>query len=136
MPVLDTNIIIRHLTGDNPDQSPRSRRLFEQLAVGSRSVILREAVLVESVQVLSSKALYDVPRGKIRDDLSELIRMPGVKLRPKRLYLRSLELYGRHTSLSFVDALLVAFAEREGDGTVVTFDRGFDHVPNIRREEP
>lgn len=136
MPVLDTNIIIRHLTGDHPDQSPRARHLFEQLAVGARSVTLREAVLVEPVQVLSSKALYNVPRDKIRDDLSELIRMPGIKLRTKRVYLRALELYSRQTSLSFVDALLVIVAEHEGDDTVLTFDQGFDRVPNLRREEP
>jgi predicted nucleic acid-binding protein len=135
MPVLDTNVIVRHLTADDPDQSPRARRIFEQLASGSLSLTLREAVLVESAQVLASKTLYNLPRQKIQNDLSELIRMPGIRLRTKSLYLHALELYGRHVSLSFVDALLAAVAERE-DGAVMTFDRGFDRIPGINRQEP
>jgi uncharacterized protein len=135
MPTLDTNVIVRHLTADNPDQSPRARQLFDQLADGTRSATLREAVLVESVQVLSSKTLYNLPRVKIHHDLSELIRMSGVKLRTKPLYLRALDLYGLHPPLSFVDALLAAVAEQD-DGIVITFDRGFDRVSSITRQEP
>jgi len=103
MPALDTNIIVRHLTANHPDHSPRARRYFQELAAGSNAATLREAVLVETVQVLSSKTLYNLPRQKICDDLAELIRMPGVKLRTKSLYLRALELYGVHPILSFVD---------------------------------
>ncbi|MHB8574754.1 MAG: PIN domain-containing protein [Dehalococcoidia bacterium] len=135
MPTIDTNIIVRHLTGDNADQSPRARSVFEKLADGSLTATLREAVLVETVQVLSSRNLYNVPREKIRDDLNELIRMPGIRLRSKSLYHRALELYGAHTALSFVDVLLAAVAERE-DGIVMSFDRTIDRVHSIRRIEP
>jgi predicted nucleic acid-binding protein len=62
--------------------------------------------------------------------------MRGVRINSKRLYLRALELYAIHTSLSFVDCLCVAYAEREPDSTVVSFDRGFDRVPDITRHEP
>src|SRR5437868_4851075 len=132
MPTIDTNIIVRHLTADHPDHSPRARRLFQELAAGTRAALLREAVLVETVQVLSSKNLYDLPRQKIRDDLAELIRMSGVKLRTKPLYLRALDLYGQHTALSYVDCLLAAVAERD-DGEVLTFDQGFDRLTFITR---
>jgi len=63
MPTLDTNIIVRHLTADHPDHSPRAHRLFQELAAGATSAALREAVLVEPVQVLSSKILYN-PSGR------------------------------------------------------------------------
>jgi predicted nucleic acid-binding protein len=135
MPTIDTNIVVRHLTADHPDHSPRARRFFQQLAAGTSLATLREAVLVESVQVLSSKKLYNLPRQKICDDLAELIRMPGVKLRTKPLYLRALELYGVHSPLSFVDCLLAAVAER-ADGEVMTFDQAFDRLGSISRIEP
>ena len=135
MPALDTNIIVRHLTADHPEHSPRARHLFEGLAVGQSTAALREAVLVEAVQVLSSKALYNLPRSTIANDLSELIRMPGVGLRPKSLYLRALHLYGQYSTLSFVDCLLAATAERE-DGQVLSFDQGFDRLTFITRVEP
>ena len=83
MPTLDTNILIRHLTADHPDHSPRARRFFQEVDAGARTAVLREAVLVETVQILSSKRLYNLPRQKIANDLSELIRMPGLRLSPK-----------------------------------------------------
>lgn len=135
MPALDTNIIVRHLTADHPDHSPRACHFFRELAAGRRSASLREAVLVETVQVLSSKALYNLPRQKIHDDLSALIQMRGVKLRTKLLYLRALDLYGIHPQLSFVDCLLAAVAERE-DGIVLSFDQGIDRILTITRTEP
>ena len=52
MQSIDTNIIVRHLTADHPDHSPRARRFFQALAAGTRTATLREAVLVEAVQVL------------------------------------------------------------------------------------
>jgi predicted nucleic acid-binding protein len=52
---LDTNVVIRYLTQDNPDQTARATRFLQQLETGERQVITCEAVLVEIVQVLSSK---------------------------------------------------------------------------------
>ena len=135
MPTIDTNIIIRHLTADHPDHSPRARRLFQDLAIGQRVSALREAVLVESVQELSSKVLYNLPRATIAHDLAELIRMPGVRLRTKALYLRALGLYVQQPALSFVDCLLAVAAERE-DGQVLSFDQEFDRLRSITRVEP
>ncbi len=135
MPTLDTNIILRHLTADHPVHSPRARAFFQEVAAGARTAILREVVLVETVQILSSRRLYNLPRPKIADNLSELIRMPGIRLYPKRLYLRAFVLYAQHPQLSFVDSLLAAAAER-GDGVVMGFDVEYRRVSFITRVEP
>lgn len=42
MTILDTNIIVRHLTQDSPDLSPRARVVFEQLNTGATLVQLPE----------------------------------------------------------------------------------------------
>jgi len=131
MSVLDTNIIVRHLTQDSTTLSPRARIVFDQLHLGTRSVRIPEGVLVEAVQVLESKRMYNTPRATIHRDLAGLIHMRGVRMINKRLYLRSLALYEAHPQLSFVDCLCVAYAEREADRTVITFDRGFDRAPTI-----
>lgn len=136
MSTLDTNVIVRHFTQDNPDQQLRADAFFHQLATGAASTRLIEGVLVEAVQVLESKNLYDAPRGTIRVWLSGLLRFRGVRIPNKRLYLRALELYATVSLLSFVDCLCVAYAEREDVSTVVTFDRGFDRVASITRLEP
>lgn len=135
MPFLDTNIILRHLTQDNPDQSTRAYQLFQQLEAGTIRLTLTEGVLIEAVQVLSSKALYNLPRGQIRTLLTDIMTLRGVRLSSKGIYLRALELYASLVFLDFVDALLVARTERTQD-SIYSFDRDFDRVPHVIRREP
>jgi predicted nucleic acid-binding protein len=87
------------------------------------------------VHVLSSKVLYNVPRAEIRTRLTAVIKLKGLKLRYKGMYLRALDLYAT-TNLDFVDALTVAQMERQQIATVVSFDRDFDKVATIARQEP
>lgn len=135
MAPLDTNIIIRYLTNDHPDHSPRALAAFRRLAAGTLIARLTEAVLVETVQVLSSKALYNLPRPEIQRHIGTIIRFRGVRLPRKRRYLRVLEIYATTPVLSFVDALLAAYAEESLAREVLSFDQGFDSVPGIIRRE-
>jgi hypothetical protein len=52
-----------------------------------------EGVVVEVVQVLESKHLYNFPRAAIHAALTDVIRMRGIRLPHKRTYLRALDLY-------------------------------------------
>ena len=136
MAPLDTNVIIRFLTNDDPVLSPRAYALFAQLDAGAAAASLTEAVLVETVQVLSSKNLYNQPRAEIARHLGNIIRFQGVKLPRKRRYLRALELYVAQPGLSFVDALLAVYAEESPPPTIISFDEGFDRLPGITRLAP
>ncbi|MGI8550392.1 MAG: PIN domain-containing protein [Dehalococcoidia bacterium] len=126
MTTLDTNIIVRYLTQDEPDQSRRARTVFEEVEAGRRTVNLIEAVLVETEQVLSSKNLYHLPRVVITHHLTRLLRMQGVKIPNKQMYLLAFDFYESHMHLSFFDCLLVAYTERSGNTSILSFDRGFD----------
>ena len=136
MTPIDTNVIVRFLTNDDPVLSPRAYAFFQKLETGSATASLTEAVLVETVQVLSSKNLYHQPRADIARHLGNIIRLHGIKLPRKRRYLRALELYVTHPSLSFVDALLAVYAEESPSPTVISFDEGFDRLPGITRAAP
>lgn len=89
MSLLDANVILRHITRDNPDQAARARQLFLQLEAGALSPTTTEGVLVEVVQVLSSRMLYTFPRADIHAHLTDLISPRGVKLAHERTYLRA-----------------------------------------------
>ena len=136
MAVLDTNIFIRYLSLDNADQAERAFALLQELEAGNRTALLPERVLVEIVQVLSSKRLYNLGREEIRGRLSPIIRLPAVKLANKRSYLHAFDLYVDYSRLSFVDALCIAHTQREPEPTVLSFDRDFDNIPGVRWEEP
>ena len=131
---LDTNLIIRHLTQDNPKQSEAARKVFKKLEAGELTLTTSEAVIVESVQVLSSKQLYHLPRGDIKTYLTAIISLRGLKIPHKRTLLHALELYSM-LNVDFVDALTIAHMGRLKTKTIWSFDRDFDRVKGIVRKE-
>jgi predicted nucleic acid-binding protein len=136
MATLDTNVLIRYLTQDDPGLAARALALLEQVGEGSRSVTLLEGVLVETVQVLVSKRLYNVSREIIRTRLRYIISLTHVELINKRVYLEALDIFVDLPRLSFVDALCASYARRSRDRTVISFDRDFRNLPGVRWEQP
>lgn len=133
---LDTNVIIRDLTQDDPQLAQQAHALLKRVEAGQERVRLTEGVLVEAVQVLSSKVLYNRPREQIRDRLTAIVELAGVELPDKPRYVRALALYANTPTLDFVDALLVTYAEDEPVAEVISFDEDFDRIPNITRRAP
>lgn len=135
LPFLDTNVILRHITQDDPVQGARSYQLLQQLATGALEATTCEAVILEAVFVLSSKTLYNLPRDQIRDAITSFVSLQGLKVPYKRVYIRALELYAS-SNLDFADTVIVAHMERIGSKEVISFDQHFDRVPGITRSEP
>jgi predicted nucleic acid-binding protein len=133
LPFLDTNILIRHLAGDHPDQSPRCRDLLGQLETGARSVWTSHLVVAEVVYVLVR--VYQFDRQRVADVLLPLIELPGLRIARKRLFRRVFELFAT-TALTYPDCYHAALVERSADRRVISFDRGFDRLPNVERIEP
>ena len=132
---LDTNVLIRYLTQDNPDQSQRAYNLLQRVDTGRLTVTTSEAVITELVHVLSSRILYNLPRDLIRTHVTTVITLRGLKLPYKRTYLRALDIYAS-TNLDFVDAINVAHMEWQKLTNIISFDRDFDKMPGISRHEP
>lgn len=132
--VVDTNVIIRFVTKDHPDHARRAYTLFQQVKQGTRRVTITEMVIAECVHVLSSKALYHLPRHEISARLKPIISLTGLRFVGKQVCQRALDLYAT-TMLDFVDCYLIALAERRNDARVMSFDRGYDRIaPGIRVE--
>jgi predicted nucleic acid-binding protein len=131
---LDTNPIIRYLTQDNPDQSARARALFEQAGRGEITLYVSESVVVEAVNVLSSRVTYQLPRQEVARHLGNILALAGFKIPAKQTYLRALDLWVSTPQVrDFVDALSVAHAERLKIPTIASFDTDFDRFPTIKR---
>ena len=63
---VDTNVIIRYMTQDEPTMAEAAKQLFEQAERGTVTITTCEAVIAEVVYILSSKSLYNVSRNEIR----------------------------------------------------------------------
>jgi predicted nucleic acid-binding protein len=134
---LDTNILIRYLTQDDPAKAAGARALLKQVEAGQLTLVTSESIVVEAVQVLSSKVLYNQPRPKVATDLTTILSLPKLKLPNKRVCLRALALWvNASASVDFVDALSVAQMEHQGIATIASFDEDFDRFPQIKRQAP
>jgi predicted nucleic acid-binding protein len=126
---VDTNVLVRHLTGDPPAQARRATRYLE----AADELLLPDLIAAEVVYVLES--YYDVPRAQVAETLRAIIAFPAVRVVDADLLRRAIEVYEVHR-LDFADAYLVASAERTGVGVIASFDRSIDRVGTVRREEP
>ncbi len=127
--LVDANVLIRHLTGDPPQQASRATRFLEQ----AEQLLLPDLILAEVAYVLES--YYEVARHQVAEALRAILAFRAIRVVDAALLHRAVELYDVHR-LDFADAYLVATAERTGIGVVASFDRGLDRVGTIRREEP
>lgn len=130
---LDTNILLRHFTQDEPDQSPRCTRFLLRIEQGELRVRTADTVIFETVFTL--QRFYRQPKAKVRDLLLPVIDLPGIVLPGKRRYQRAFDLYVER-NLSFADAYHAALMEGLGLREIVSFDRGYDRVAGLTRIEP
>ncbi len=139
MEYLDTNILVRYLTKDDPNLAARAYAFLQEVEQGTRAVAMTEAVLAEAIYVLSSKRLYNIPRPEIVKRLLPVILLKslriGCKPSDKQVYTDALHLY-ETTTLDFPDVLTVARMRHEGVQTVISFDTDFDRFSDITRLEP
>jgi predicted nucleic-acid-binding protein len=125
---IDTNILIRHLTGDPPRQAARATRFLSQ----ADELLLADLIVAEVVYVLES--FYEVERARVAELVRSIIAFDAVRVDDEELLLRAVEVY-EIERLDFAEAYLVASAERSGVDTVASFDRSIDRVTTIRRIE-
>jgi predicted nucleic-acid-binding protein len=127
--LLDTNILIRHLTGDPPSQAKRATAFLRD----SHELILTDLVLAEMVYVLES--FYEVPRTEIAGMARALLALPSIAAADHDLLLRAVEIY-EVVRLDFAEAYLVAVAELSDVKRVASFDRQIDRMKSVQRVEP
>jgi predicted nucleic-acid-binding protein len=126
---VDTNVLIRHLTGDPPSQAARATRFLAE----TDELLLADLIVAEVVYVLES--FYEVGRARVAELVRAIIAFDAVRVVDEELLLRAVEVY-EIERLDFAEAYLVASAERSGVDTVASFDRSIDRVRTIRRIEP
>lgn len=130
---LDTNILLRHLLQDHPEQSPRATAYLARIERGELKVRTADTVIFETVFTLQRH--YRQPKAKIRDALLPLIELPGVILPGKRHLRKVFDLY-IDLNLPFADAYHAVLMERLNLNEIISFDEGFDRIPGVTRRAP
>ena len=126
---VDTNVLIRHLTGDPPEQAARATALLAR----SEELLLADLVVAETIYVLES--FYEQPRERVAGLVRAIIGFAAITTIDDALLRRALEIY-EFDRLDFAEAYLAASAEISGVGAIASFDRSIDRVTSVRRIEP
>ena len=114
MIAVDTNVLVRLLTGDDPEQAKAARSLF---AAGS--IWIAKTVLLETGWVLRS--LYGFDESAIRDALTRLLGLNNVQSEDESSVATALALTAR--GIEFADAMHLS--SRPPGAVFVSFDRSF-----------
>ncbi|MCA9858261.1 MAG: PIN domain-containing protein [Thermomicrobiales bacterium] len=135
--LLDTNILLRLILFDDPDQSTRTGELFQQLADEAFEGLLSMTAVFETVYVLERTGYKD-NRAWIADSIKLVTGAKGVRFidNEQRYLLDTLSLYREHAQLSFADCYHAVLALAHCDGEIYTFDKEFRRVAGITRLEP
>ena len=126
---IDTNVLVRHLTGDPPAMARRATALLREAS----ELYLTDLVVAETIYVLES--YYELPREQIAITIQSLLALDSISVVDRDVLLRAVEVY-EIDRLDFAEAYLVACAESTGVGRVVSFDRSIDRIPTVERVEP
>jgi len=126
---VDTNVLVRHLTGDPPEMAARATAFL----TAESGLLLTDLVAAETVYVLES--FYEAPRSQVAEALRSLVAFDAVVCVDPGLLLRAAEVY-ETKRIDFAEAYLVACAESTGVWVIASFDRSLDRVDTVQRVEP
>ena len=119
MRTLDTNVVVRLLIGDDPQQTPIAEQAFLS-AIATGGVYLPDVVLAEVAWVLRG---YDLERGTRYQLLERLVRTRGVVVDDIDAVIDALEQFRLGGDLA--DQLILARAAATCALPVLSFDRRF-----------
>ncbi len=126
--LVDTNLIVRFLLNDNPQQALASEKVFKQ----SSDLVITDIAVAETVWTLQS--FYGFSRQEIVEKIFKFLQSKNFICNQELLF-NSLFLYLNH-NISFVDAYFAAYAEIEKLEGIYSFDEGLDKIKTIKRFKP
>jgi predicted nucleic-acid-binding protein len=124
MSLVDTNVILRYLLNDIPEQSEIAR-----LELKKDNVKILTQVVAEVIYVLSK--IYKINRKEISENLLKIFSLDGVIVENEEIVVFAVAEYG-NSKLDFVDELLYANSKIRGT-MVKTFDSSLQEKLDLLR---
>lgn len=116
---VDTNLFLRYLTNDIPEQADQVERLLDKAEAGEVQLITSTIVVAEVAWTLSS--FYKLDKREVRDAVLALANTPGLTIRG-RDHLIQAAYWFEEKNVDFTDALIAAGLADEGPDTIYTYN--------------
>ena len=115
---LDTNVLVRYIMQDDPEQSPKAAELIESLTSENPGFIAMVSV-VELYWVLTSA--YELSGQQVAQALDALLRTKQLLVERADQVMRALRVFGTGRA-DFADCLIECTASGAGCARTMTFD--------------
>jgi predicted nucleic-acid-binding protein len=126
---LDSNILLRAIANDDPEQSPKARNFIESLKPSDPGVV-NPVVLAEIAWTL--RVRYKRPRAEVLARVDALLRSASYLVTGRDAVNRAL-IRCREYDLEFSDALIGEMNLVEGARVTMTFDAAASATPAFER---
>lgn len=120
MIALDTNLLVRLLTNDDPRQSAKVDAWLRDNATPQSPAYVDHVVLCELARVLGTS--YDYPRGDVHRAIVALLLQEQIKVEAPAVVRQALALYEAGPA-DFSDYLIAERARAAGFAPVLTLDK-------------
>jgi predicted nucleic-acid-binding protein len=124
---LDTNVLVRYLVQDDPEQSNKAAKFVGNQCSIDEPGLINRIVMCELVWVLESA--YGYPREKVELALEKILRTAQLRIEDHQEAWSSFREY--QAGADFADAFIGAVNRRLGCEHTVTFDRKAGRRPGF-----
>ena len=117
---LDTNVLVRYLTRDAPEQYRAAKAFIESTCTQENPGVIGPVVLCELVWVLTGA--YDATKAEVTRVVDQLLRTRQLMVQDRDVVRRALADY-QSSSADFADCLIGRMNQEAGCTETVTFDQ-------------
>ena len=125
MRAVDTNVLVRLITRDDPKQVASAD------AFVAKGAWVSHLVLAETVWVLDS--VYELNSAQIATAVAMLLNHEHLTIQEADVVAAALESFRKRPGVSLTDNLIVEVARKNGHVPVGTFDRNFGRLEGVER---
>lgn len=130
---LDTNILMRYFTNDDPVKAAVAFALLQRIERDEERVVISPLVIFEAIFLLERR--YKVAKADIREMIGDLLSLRSLQLAEKSLCRDALNVYVEK-NISYPDAYHAVWMQTRDVTEVYSWDREFDRIPALTRIEP
>jgi predicted nucleic-acid-binding protein len=125
---LDTNILVRYLTQDDPVQSAKATEILERRLTPKNSGFVSVVVIVETVGVLDRA--YGLAAQEIAATVERLLQVEVLMIEDEQEVFTAMVAL-KQGRASFADALIAELGARAGCTRTLTFDQKAGRLPSF-----
>ena len=127
---LDTNILVRYLTQDDPIQSPKATEIFERLLTEENRGFVSIVAMVETVWIL--ERAYGLTTDDIVGAIERVLQTDVLMVENEQEVFTAV-IALKEGQGSFADAVIAALGARMGCSWTLTFDQKALRLPGFKR---